>query len=94
MVTLEVAEVWKGPVQKTLKLRTTYNRWTCGGYYFKEGQTYFVTPRQVTPATAGSPAEVAGVNTCNVREVGRAAEFRAEFGPGERPGAAASPTPR
>jgi hypothetical protein len=86
VVTFEVAEVWKGPSQETLKLRTTYNRWTCSGYYFKEGMMYFVTAHQVKPLAEGSGIELAGVNPCGgTRELDGAVDLVRDLGPGEKP---------
>jgi hypothetical protein len=40
-VTLRVSEVWKGPQQETLEVRTPRDEVMCG-YSFKEGQEYLV----------------------------------------------------
>jgi len=86
LVTFEVLEVWKGPVQETLRLRTIYNRWTCGGYYFKEGETYLVTAHQVNSSAGQDDIELGGVNPCGgTRELDKAAEVLRDLGPGEKP---------
>jgi len=48
LVTFEVNEVWKGPIRKTVTLRTIYNKYSCNGYFFKEGQLYLVAATAVT----------------------------------------------
>lgn len=84
LVTFEVSQVWKGPVRKVLSLRTTYNKWTCHGYYFQEGKTYLVTAQKVTAVRDG--VELAGVDPCGgTRELAGASAIVDELGPGERP---------
>ena len=90
LVTFEVHDVWKGPVRKALRLRTTYNRWTCGGYYFKEGETYLVTAYQLKVLADQQGVELGGVNPCGAtRELKRAADVVRDLGPGQKPAEAA-----
>ena len=42
VVTFAVARVWKGPVKQKIVLHTFYNKYSCGGFYFKEGKEYLV----------------------------------------------------
>jgi hypothetical protein len=84
LVTFEVYEVWKGPVQRVLHLRTTYNKWTCGGYYFKEGLSYLVTAHEAK--AANGETELAKVNICGgTRELARAQDVLRTLGPGKVP---------
>ncbi|OHA86318.1 MAG: hypothetical protein A3A90_01880 [Candidatus Zambryskibacteria bacterium RIFCSPLOWO2_01_FULL_35_19] len=42
IVTFTVSQFWKGDVRKTIILHTTYNKYSCGGYYFEESQKFIV----------------------------------------------------
>jgi len=64
VVTLDVHEVWKGPVRRSVRLRTTYNKWTCEGYYFREGVTYLVTTYGPIEKERSPVPELSGVNPC------------------------------
>ena len=41
-MTFEVYRWWKGPPKKSVVLHTIYNKWSCEGYFFKEGEEYLV----------------------------------------------------
>ena len=88
LVTFRVSRVWKGPVQKVLKLRTTSNKWTCQGSSFEQGGTYLVTAYKLRSAAEGPSApELAEVNTCGgTRAIDQAGDILAELGPGKKPG--------
>ena len=87
LVTFDVYEVWKGPLQKTLRLRTIYNKWTCQGYYFKQGRTYLVTAYQ-TSLTDQGDVELAKVNPCGAtRELSDAGAVLQRLGSGKKPAA-------
>jgi hypothetical protein len=86
LVTFEISEVWKGPESKTLRLRTTYNKWTCEGYYFKEGETYLVTAYKASAGATDGETELAGVNVCGgTRELSQAQDVLRLIGPGKKP---------
>ena len=42
IVTFKVYRSWKGPLKRSAVLHTIYNKWTCEGYFFKEGGEYLV----------------------------------------------------
>lgn len=42
IVTFRVYRVWKGEPKRTVVLHTVFNKWTCNGYWFKEGEEYLV----------------------------------------------------
>jgi hypothetical protein len=46
IVTFTVSGYWKGNVQKTITLHTVYNRVSCGGYFFKEGEKFIVYAKE------------------------------------------------
>ncbi|MEP6742682.1 MAG: hypothetical protein ABJB61_09300 [bacterium] len=52
IVTFRVYRVWKGVLRKTIVLNTVFNKWTCNGYWFKEGEEYLVFARANEAATA------------------------------------------
>ncbi len=45
IVTFRVSKVWKGPLEKSLTIHTTYNKSTCNGYAFISGREYLVYAR-------------------------------------------------
>jgi len=64
-VTFDVKEVWKGPVRSTIILTTIYNRFSCKGYFFNEGQHYLVAAKSLTRDDAKSGiAELEGIYLC------------------------------
>jgi hypothetical protein len=86
-VTFEVNEVWKGPVRTTVTLTTIYNKFSCDGYFFEEGQLYLVAAQSVTRDDKKSgAAELEGVFLCGGTSVlSDAHENLKEFGKGQRP---------
>ncbi|MEW5819766.1 MAG: hypothetical protein AB1782_06210 [Cyanobacteriota bacterium] len=42
IVTFKVDQVWKGKVGKTFEIQTVFNKWTCRGFFFAEGNEYLV----------------------------------------------------
>ena len=42
IVTFRVYRVWKGEPKREVVLHTVFNKWTCNGYWFKEGEEYLV----------------------------------------------------
>jgi hypothetical protein len=42
IVTFRVYRVWKGKPKRKIVLHTVFNKWTCNGYWFKEGEEYLV----------------------------------------------------
>ena len=42
IVTFRIYHVWKGEPKKRMVLHTVLNKWTCNGYWFKEGEEYLV----------------------------------------------------
>lgn len=42
IVTFRVYRVWKGEPKRKIVLHTVFNKWTCNGYWFKEGEEYLV----------------------------------------------------
>lgn len=45
IVTFRVYRVWKGEPTRKIVLHTVFNKWTCNGYWFKEGKEYLVFAR-------------------------------------------------
>ena len=54
VVTLEVVKSWKGPTDRPLVLHTVYNRASCDGYWFEEGNTYLVYAFQNDDGSLGA----------------------------------------
>ena len=68
-MTFEVYQAWKGPVRRTAVLRTIYNKWSCNGYYFKEGREYLVAAARVTDdAVREASYDIGAVRCAAVRE--------------------------
>ena len=86
-VAFEVNEVWKGPVRTTVTLTTIYNKFSCDGYFFKDGQLYLVAAQTVTRDDKESDtAELEGVSLCGGTSVlSDADDNLKEFGKGQRP---------
>ena len=89
VVTFEIYRSWKGPLNKSAILHTVYNKWTCNGYYFKEGGAYLVFAYKNSEHMAEkfAPANhTLGANPCGAtRPLARAEEELRELGPGRRP---------
>ena len=87
VVTFEVYQVWKGPIRRTAVLRTVYNKRSCNGYYFKEGQDYLLAADRVTRDDEGEGRyELEGIHLCGgTRLLSRAQEDLAELGSGTKP---------
>lgn len=84
LVTFEVFEVWKGPIERTLRLRTKYNKWSCRAYYFKEGHSYLVAAHEVK--AQDGEVVLGGVNICGgTSELARAGDALKTLGPGAVP---------
>jgi hypothetical protein len=86
-VTFEVSEVWKGPVRHTVTLETVYNKYSCNGYFFKEGQLYLVAAQTVTrDDTESDTVELEGISLCGgTSALSDAEKNLEEFGEGQRP---------
>ena len=89
IVTFKVYRWWKGPLKKSAVLHTIYNKWTCEGYFFKEGKEYLVFAYQNREQMAEKfPAakDTLGVNICGATGLlATAKEELRELGPGRRP---------
>ena len=89
IVTFEVYRWWKGPLKKTAVLHTIYNKWTCEGYFFKEGEEYLVFAyknREHVAKKFPSAKDTLGVNICGATgPLKHAKEELRELGPGRRP---------
>ena len=67
IVTFSVYRVWKGTPNRRIVLHTVYNRWTCNGYWFKQGGEYlvFAHPNTSQPTKLFPKAtHTLGVRTC------------------------------
>jgi len=86
-VMFEVNEVWKGPIRTTVTLTTIYNKFSCDGYFFKDGQLYLVAAQTVTRDDKESDtAELEGLSLCGGTSLlSDAGENLEEFGKGQRP---------
>lgn len=86
-VTFEVSEVWEGPVRNTISVSTIYNKFSCEGYYFKQGQHYLVAAKSITlDNSKASIAEVEGLPLCGgTSTLENASENIKAFGEGQRP---------
>ena len=86
VVTFEVYQAWKGPVRRTAVLRTIYNKWSCNGYYFKEGREYLVAAARVTEdAVKRASYDIGAVSLCGgTRELSDAKEDLADLGIGKK----------
>lgn len=89
VVTFEVYRSWKGPLSKRALVHTVYNKWTCEGYFFKEGKEYlvFAGKNRGRAAERFAPArDTLGVNPCGAtRPLAEAEEDLRELGPGRAP---------
>jgi hypothetical protein len=77
IVTFQVYRVWKGRPRRTIILHTVFNKWTCNGYWFKEGEEYLVFARANDPDQAKMFARTKntlGVWSCNGTSTLAAAE--------------------
>ena len=86
-VTFDVNEVWKGPVRNTLVVSTIYNKFSCTGYHFTEGQVYLVAARTVArDEVVSGIAELEDIHLCGgTRLLSEAGYSLREFGKGQRP---------
>jgi hypothetical protein len=86
-VTFDVHEVWKGPVRNTVILTTIYNKFSCEGYFFMEGQHYLVAAKTLTRDDGRSDiAELEGIFLCGGTSVlSDANESLKALGNGQRP---------
>lgn len=86
LVTFEVNEVWKGPERPKMLLRTTYNKWTCSGYYFKAGVEYLVAAKVVEhEGTEERAPELSGIFLCGgTGTIDQATEDLAALGAGRK----------
>jgi len=86
LVTFDVHEVWKGPERPKVLLRTTYNKWTCSGYYFKAGVQYLVAARVVEhEGSDEKPPELSGIFLCGgTGKIDEATEDLAALGEGRK----------
>jgi len=67
IVTFRVYQVWKGKPTNKIVLHTVFNKWTCNGYTFKEGEEYLVFAVANDSATAKrfpKARNTLGVSTC------------------------------
>lgn len=69
IVTFRVYQVWKGEPKREIVLHTVFNKWTCAGYSFMEGEEYLVFAYDNGPAYEAKMFPEAkntlGVNPCN-----------------------------
>jgi len=86
-VTFEVSEVWKGPVRSTATLGTVYNKFSCTGYFFREGHHYLVAAHTISgDERASDIAKLEGISLCGgTRLLSDANEDLKAFGVGRRP---------
>ena len=89
IVTFKVYRSWKGRLKKSAVLHTIYNKWTCEGYFFKEGKEYlvFAGKNRGHAAERFAPAkDTLGVNPCGATgRLAHAEEDLRELGPGRVP---------
>ena len=64
LVTFDVSEIWKGPEQRTLRLRTVYNKFSCSGEAYQRGDSYFVVTHKVNPGPQESEMELEDIYAC------------------------------
>ncbi len=67
VVTFRVHRIWKGESKRYVVLHTVFNKWTCDGYGFKEGEEYLVFARANSSEAAKlfpGAKNTLGVNTC------------------------------
>jgi hypothetical protein len=67
IVTFRVYRVWKGEPGTETVLHTVFNKWTCNGYGFKEGEDYLVFAHANDSETAKmfpKAKNTLGVGTC------------------------------
>ena len=50
IVTFRVYRVWKGEPERKIVIHTVFNKWTCVGYSFMEGEEYLVFAYDNGPA--------------------------------------------
>ena len=67
-------------------LRTIYNKWSCNGYYFKEGREYLVAAARVTDdAVREASYDIGAVSLCGgTRELSGAKEDLVDLGIGKK----------
>ena len=89
IVTFKVYRSWKGPLNKSVVIHTVYNKRSCEGYYFKEGEEYlvFAYKNRGHMAAQFAPAkDTLGVNYCGATgPLAYAEEELRELGPGRTP---------
>ncbi len=77
IVTFQVYRVWKGRPKRTMILHTVLNKWTCNGYWFKEGEEYLVFAHESDPEVArrfAKSGKTLGVGSCGGTSILAAAE--------------------
>jgi hypothetical protein len=86
-VVFDVRAVWKGPVHHAAVLNTVYNKWTCNGYYFKEGQEYLVAAKNlIRDDVAADRSELEGIFLCGgTRPLSDAKQDLEDLGEGRKP---------
>ena len=87
LATFAVTEVWRGPVNRTIVVRTTLNRFTCAGYPFTQGAEYLVVAGRILDVGNGRSPEVGDIHLCGGTKllVNAQSDIQA-FGPGKKPG--------
>ena len=89
IVTFEVYRSWKGPLNQSVILHTIYNKWTCEGYFFKEGKEYLIFAyrnREHVAQKFPSGKDTLGVNICGAtKPLTDAEDDLRELGPGRKP---------
>ena len=64
LVTFDVSEIWKGPQQGTLRLRTVYNKFSCSGEAYQRGDRYFVVTHQANPGARPGEMDLEDIYAC------------------------------
>jgi hypothetical protein len=89
IVTFEVYRWWKGQLKKSVVLHTIYNKWSCEGYFFKEGGEYVVFAyrnREHMAEKFPFAKDTLGVTLCGGTKVlANANDELRELGAGRRP---------
>jgi hypothetical protein len=89
IVTFRVDRVWKGEPKREVVLHTVFNKGTCNGYSFKEGEEYLVFAHAGDAEAAKmfpSAKNTLGVGTCGgTSPLAGAQQDVKELGPGKVP---------
>ncbi|MET0553882.1 MAG: hypothetical protein ABW221_12640 [Vicinamibacteria bacterium] len=64
LVTFDVSEIWKGPQQGTLRLRTVFNKFSCSGEAYQRGDRYFVVTHKTNLGARKGEVELEDIYAC------------------------------